>query len=129
MEQYRVLIAIIERIFSISIVLYLVNSDMDAISRVTWLILIMIAPLLGSLFLIYTKLDWGYRDLKQRINHLVDLSSPYLRDDDAILQALKGHTSTTYHLVQYLERSRGNFPIYRKTQATYFPIGEAFLKA
>ncbi|QTC12293.1 Cardiolipin synthase [Streptococcus equi subsp. zooepidemicus] len=128
MEQYRVLIAIIERIFSISIVLYLVNSDMDAISRVTWLILIMIAPLLGSLFLIYTKLDWGYRDLKQRINHLVDLSSPYLRDDDAILQALKGHTSTTYHLVQYLERSRGNFPIYRKTQATYFPIGEAFFE-
>lgn len=50
MEQYRVWITILEGIFAIAIVLYLVNSEMDAISRMTWLILIMIAPLLGSLF-------------------------------------------------------------------------------
>ncbi|HEP1492444.1 phospholipase D Active site motif family protein [Streptococcus pyogenes] len=126
MEQYRVWITILESVFAITIVLYLVNSDMDAISRMTWLILIMIAPLLGSLFLIYTKLDWGYRGLKQRINHLVDLSAPYLSDDDAILEVLKDSTSTTYHLVQYLERSRGNFPIYNNTRVTYFPTGETF---
>lgn len=98
MEQYRVWITILEGIFAIAIVLYLVNSEMDAISRMTWLILIMIAPLLGSLFLIYTKLDWGYRGLKQRISYLVDLSAPYLRDDEAILEVLKDNTSTTYHL-------------------------------
>ena len=57
MEQYRVWMTILESVFAIVIVLYLVNSEMDAISRMTWLILIMIAPLLGSLFLIYTKLD------------------------------------------------------------------------
>ncbi|MGT2934760.1 cardiolipin synthase [Streptococcus castoreus] len=128
MEQYRVWVTILESIFAIAIVLYLVNSEMDAISRMTWLILIMIAPLLGSLFLIYTKLDWGYRGLKQRINHLVDLSAPYLRDDDAILAILKGNTSTTYHLVQYLERSHGHFPIYNNTHVTYFPTGEAFFE-
>lgn len=128
MEQYRVWITILEGIFAIAIVLYLVNSKMDAISRMTWLILIMIAPLLGSLFLIYTKLDWGYRGLKQRISYLVDLSAPYLRDDEAILEVLKDNTSTTYHLVQYLERSRGNFPIYNNTRTTYFPTGETFFK-
>ncbi|MGT2769066.1 cardiolipin synthase [Streptococcus ictaluri] len=127
-EQYRVWVTIIESIFAISMVLYLVNSDMDAISRVTWLILIMIAPLLGSLLLIYTKLDWGYRGLKQRINHLVDLSAPYLRDDEAILEVLKDNTSTTYHLVQYLERSKGNFPIYNNTRTTFFPDGESFFE-
>lgn len=128
MEQYRVWITILEGIFAIAIVLYLVNSEMDAISRMTWLILIMIAPLLGSLFLIYTKLDWGYRGLKQRISYLVDLSAPYLRDDEAILEVLKDNTSTTYHLMQYLERSRGNFPIYNNTRTTYFPTGETFFK-
>lgn len=67
MEQYRYWLTIVEAIFSMFIVLYLVNSEMDAISRVTWLILIMIAPLLGSLFLVYTKLDWGYRGLKNEL--------------------------------------------------------------
>ncbi|MGT2743865.1 cardiolipin synthase [Streptococcus phocae subsp. phocae] len=126
--QYGFGVTAIEAIFVVAIVLYLVNSDMDAISRVTWLILIMIAPLLGSLFLIYTKLDWGYRGLKQRINHLIDQSRPYLRDDKVIMDTLKSNTSTTYHLVQYLERSRGNFPIYQNTKTTYFPTGESFFQ-
>ena len=58
-DQYRIWMEIIERALAITAVLYLVNSEMDALSRVTWLILVMIAPLLGSLFLIYTKRDWG----------------------------------------------------------------------
>lgn len=128
MEQYRYWLTIVEAIFSIFIVLYLVNSEMDAISRVTWLILIMIAPLLGSLFLVYTKLDWGYRGLKKRINHLVDESSKFMKNDQEILEVLKGKTSTTYHLVQYLQKTSGNFPVYDGTRTTYFPGGEDFFE-
>ena len=127
-DQYRIWMEIIERALAITAVLYLVNSEMDALSRVTWLILVMIAPLLGSLFLIYTKRDWGYRGLKQRMNELVDSSAKYLPDNQEILKVLKGNTSTTYHLVQYFDRSRGNFPAYQNTEVTYFPIGEAFFE-
>lgn len=127
-EQYRFWLTIVETIFAIAIVLYLVNSDMDAISRVTWLILIMIAPLFGSLLLVYTKLDWGYRGLKNRINHLVELSRPYIKDDEAVVDILKDNTSTTYHLVQYLQRSRASFPVYNNSQTIYFSGGEAFFE-
>lgn len=65
-EQYRIWVEGFEFVLTILTVLYLVNSEMDATSRITWLILVMIAPFLGSLFLIYTKLDWGYRGLKDR---------------------------------------------------------------
>ena len=126
LEQYRFWLELLERALAIVVVLYLVNSEMDALSRVTWLILVMIFPLLGSLFLFYTKFDWGYRELKQRINHLINNSSPYLQDDETILADLKDITSTTYHLVQYFNRSSGNFPVYQKTEVTYFPIGEDF---
>ncbi|VEF92977.1 putative cardiolipin synthetase [Streptococcus pseudoporcinus] len=128
MEQYRFLLTIVEIIFAICIVLYLVNSEMDAISRVTWLILIMVAPLFGSLLLIYTKFDWGYRDLKKRIHHLVELSEPYLKDDEAVVEILKDNTSTTYHLVQYLQRSRASFPVYNNSQTRYFSGGETFFE-
>ncbi len=128
LNQYRIWMEIIERALAITAVLYLVNSEMDALSRVTWLILVMIAPLLGSLFLIYTKLDWGYRGLMQQMNELVDSSAKYLPDNQEILKVLKGNTSTTYHLVQYFDRSRGNFPAYQNTEVTYFPVGEAFFE-
>lgn len=128
LDQYRIWVAIVERALAIAAVLYLVNSEMDALSRVTWLILVMIAPLLGSLFLIYTKLDWGYRGLKQRMNFLMDSSSRYLQDNLETLRVLKGNTSTTYHLVQYFDRSRGDFPAYQNTEVTYFPTGEEFFE-
>lgn len=128
LDQSRIWAEIIERILTITAVLYLVNSEMDALSRVTWLILIMIAPLLGSLFLIYTKLDWGYRGLKQRMGQRVDESVQYLPHHPEIVRTLKEDTSTTYHLVQYFSRSRGNFPVYQNTDVTYFPTGEDFFK-
>lgn len=59
LDQYQLWWEGIERLLAVAVVLYLVNSEMDALSRVTWLILVMVVPLLGSLF-IYTKLDWGY---------------------------------------------------------------------
>ena len=127
-DHYRIWVVIIERALAIATVLYLVNSEMDALSRVTWLILVMIAPLLGSLFLIYTKLDWGYRGLKLRMNHLVDASSQYLQDNLETLRVLKSNTSTTYHLVQYFDRSHGDFPAYQNTEVTYFPTGEEFFE-
>lgn len=128
-DKYQLWFEGIERILAIAVVLYLVNSEMDALSRVTWLILVMIVPLFGSILLIYTKLDWGYRGLKQRVNDLVDESESYLKDDEEILKVLKSNTSNTYHLVQYFQRSHGNFPVYDNTKVTYFPTGEAFFEA
>lgn len=128
LDQYRVWLAVVERVLAIGTVLYLVNSEMDALSRVTWLILVMVTPLLGSLFFIYTKLDWGYRGLKYRLENLINESQPYLQDDPETLKLLKSSTSTTYHLVQYFEKSHGNFPVYQDTQATYFSTGEDFFK-
>lgn len=126
LDQYRLILQALERILTIAVVLYLVNGEMDAISRVTWLILVMIFPLLGSLFLIYTKLDWGYQGLKLRLNTLIDQSAVYLPDNKDILEVLKGNTSSTYHLVQYFDRSRGDFPAYQDTKVIYFPSGETF---
>ncbi|HEO4037291.1 TPA: cardiolipin synthase [Streptococcus agalactiae] len=128
LEQYRVWLATVEHILTIGAVLYLVNSEMDALSRVTWLILVMIAPLLGAMFLMYTKFDWGYRGLKQRLETLIDESQIYLEDDPETLNQLKSSTSTTSHLVQYFEKAHGNFPVYRNTDVTFLPTGEAFFE-
>ncbi|MGT2925628.1 cardiolipin synthase [Streptococcus cuniculipharyngis] len=124
-QQYQSYFRAVEIILEIFAVLYLVNSEMDALSRITWLLLIMITPLLGVLFLIYTKLDWGYRGLKARLSDLTTLSQPYLPENTIVVNELKKEHSTTYNLVKYFRRTRDGFPVYTGTKVTYFPSGEA----
>lgn len=129
LDQYRFWLEGFERLFAILTVIYLVNSEMDALSRLSWLILVMVAPLLGSLFLVYTKVDWGYRELKQRMAKLVHSSKAYLVEKPEVLKALKTSTSTTYHLVEYFHNMEGNFPAYANTDISYYPDGQEFFKA
>lgn len=128
LDQYRTWFFVIERLLSLVAIFYLINGEMDALSRVTWLILIMIAPLLGSALLLYTRLDLGYRGLQRRIDVVTEESAQFLQTQPEILAALKSNASTTYHLVRYFEKCRGDFPAYQNTQVTYFPLGENFFE-
>lgn len=128
LDQYRTWFFIVERALSLVAIFYLINGEMDALSRVTWLILIMIAPLLGSALLLYTRLDLGYRGLQRRVDVVTEESAQFLQTKPEILAALKSNASTTYHLVRYFEKCRGDFPAYQNTQVTYFPLGENFFE-
>ena len=59
-------------VFTFSILLYLVNSTMDPSAKITWLVFIMIVPVFGTLFLLYTRMDVGHRALRDRLRLLVD---------------------------------------------------------
>ena len=108
-------------------VLYLVNSQMDTLSIITWLLVILPFPILGTLFLIYTKQDWGYRELKSLIKKSTQAIKPYFQYDQRILYKLKESHARTYNLAQYLHRS-GGFPVYKNTKVTYFPNGQSKFK-
>lgn len=124
LDQYRVQLTFLETILRVSSILYLVNSRMDRLSIITWLIVILIFPIFGPTFLLYTKRDWGYRGLKALVQRSIEESKPYYTLDKSVLVDLKNQNSTTYNLAKYLYRS-GSFPTYRNTQVTYFPSGES----
>lgn len=127
-SQYQVHFQLLEWGIIVSSVIYLVNSRMDSTSKITWLILIMLAPLLGSVFLIYTKTDLGYRALSKRLLAISAQTSNYLVQDERVLQDLKEQHSTAYHLASYLRRSDNKFPVYEGTAVTYLPTGEDFFE-
>lgn len=124
LEQYRIQLSILSVILASSSVLYLINSQMDTLSIITWLLFILSFPLFGPLFLLYTKKDWGYRELRALVKRSIDESQPYYTLDHTVLEELKERHSTTYNLAKYLHRS-GGFPTYWDTNVTYFPSGEA----
>lgn len=99
-------------------VLYIVNMKMDSLSKITWMVLIIILPLFGTLFFWYTKTEIGHRVLKSRVTKLVNDSRGVLQ-----VEKIENLNDELRSLSNYLNRS-GNFPIYKNSFVKYFSLGE-----
>ena len=51
-------------IFTVFMVLYLLNSSMDPTAKITWLVVVMLLPVFGALLFLYTQENVGHRALK-----------------------------------------------------------------
>ncbi|MGM9641316.1 MAG: cardiolipin synthase [Faecousia sp.] len=110
-------------LFTVVMVLYLLNSRMDASAKITWLIVIMLLPVFGALLLWYTRSDIGHRTLKKRLNQLITETEDSIPQSDAVMDRLSGEAPSAAALAHYLHRT-GCYPAYDRTQVTYFPLGE-----
>ena len=109
--------------FIVCMILYLLNSSFDPTSKITWLILIMLAPFFGAFMLLYTRTDFGHRAIKKRLEILYDETNQSLKQDPEVMQELSIANPETVSLSRYIRRS-GCFPVYNNTKVKYFPLGE-----
>lgn len=68
-------------LFSAVMVIYLLNTRMDNSAKITWLIVIMLLPVLGGLLFLYTESDLGHRMLKRRLSDLSEKTRTELEQD------------------------------------------------
>ena len=114
---------IVQTIFAVGMVIYLFNCSMDYSAKLTWLFLIMLAPVPGTLFLAWTKNDIGHRTEQLRINNIIKETKTYIPQDEKVISDPDIIASGTDDLSKYLNKS-GCFPIYANTSVKYFPLGE-----
>ena len=110
-------------VFTISILLYLVNSTMDPSAKITWLIIIMVLPVFGCLFYLWTQSEWGHRTLKALVNRSDRLSKDLICQDPEVFRELEREDPGAAGLARYIAGT-GQFPVYNQTDVTYFPLGE-----
>ncbi len=110
-------------LFTVVMVLYLINSRIDPSAKITWLVVIMLLPVFGALLLWYTQSDIGHRALKFRLNQLVSQTKESIVQSGEVMEAFRKEDAGAANLVQYMQRS-GCFPVFNNTSVTYFPIGE-----
>lgn len=122
-HDYFAWFTVVQTGFSVGMVLYLFNCDMDYSAKLTWLNLIMLFPVPTTIFLWYSKKDIGHRAVKRRIALLIEQTGGILQQDTETLQSPVLQNSGTDDLCRYLNHS-GHFPIYQNTQVIYFPLGE-----
>ena len=122
-QQYIPHLIIIQGIFVVVMVLYLINSDFDPSAKITWLVFIMIVPVFGTLFLLYTRMDVGHRALRDRLRLFVDQTKDALPQDEQVMKELEQTSPESAALDRYLNLT-GCFPVYDQTRVSYFPLGE-----
>ena len=110
-------------LFTASMVLYLLNSRMDATAKLTWLIVILLLPVFGALLFCYTRSDLGHRALKKRMNVLIDGTRHSIPQAPQVMEKLEQQAPDAAALTRYLGRT-GCYPAYQNTNVTYFPLGE-----
>lgn len=114
-------------LFELLMIIYLFNCDYDSDVKLTWLIVIMIFPLFGSLFLLYTRFDVGHRAIKNQIEKLIKETRDSLSQDEQVVDNLKKENPESANLVHYVGRT-GCYPVYDNTEVTYLSLGERKLE-
>ena len=122
-EQYMPHLIILQGIFVVVTVLSLINSHLDPSAKITWLIFIMIVPIFGTLFLLYTRTDLGHRALRDRTRLLDESTRHTLSQNERAMEGLEKISPESAALDRYLNRT-GCFPVYDRTAVKYFPLGE-----
>ncbi len=108
-------------LFTIGMVLFLVNSRIDPTAKITWLVLITLMPVFGSLLYLFTRADVGHRAMHKRLNRIYEAYRPpeaASSQEEALAQTDRG----AYAMTTYV-RSVTGIPLSCDTDVIYFPDG------
>ena len=108
-------------------VMYLLNSDHNPTTKITWLVLIIALPIFGIALYVYTESDIGHRALRDRLIKIISRTEAIIPQDREVVERLYKKSYGSASLANYLHRSSG-FPAYDDTEVTYFPSGEEKFK-
>lgn len=115
-------------IFTAVMVLLIINGNMDPTAKITWLIIIMLLPVFGSLLYFYIQSDLGHRVFKRRFDALTTELKETIPQDEELKKRILSVSPESSAIAQYIKKS-GCYPIYENTEVTYFPSGKEKFKA
>ncbi|MGI6608156.1 MAG: cardiolipin synthase [Erysipelotrichaceae bacterium] len=122
--DYIIPIISIVLIFDFMVLLYMLNVNEDYESyKITWSIIILILPLLGSLAYLFVKFDFFNNRYKKHFIIRNREFSKFIEIDEKLVNRIKNEDIELYHLHNYLEKS-GNRGVYTDCEVKYFPSGE-----
>ncbi len=110
-------------VLNVVVLIWIINSEWNPEFKLTWILFIIALPVFGTLFYLFVKLQLGTRFMGNRLAALKIEASPYMRQKEEVLDALKKSKSANANLSHYLSCQLG-FPTCRNTEVKYFPLGE-----
>lgn len=113
-------------VLDVILVIYITNKNDNPSYKLSWIVAISVFPLLGGIAYIFIKQSQKFP--KTIVNRNLELGDNYLVQNNDVLSQLKECAYSDAKLAEYII-NYGRFPLYRKTNVTYFPIGEQQFEA
>ena len=110
-------------ILAVIILMYVLNARQNSSYKMMWIILILVVPVIGVSFYIYTRLQPGTRFIAGRVGELLEEEQPFLKTGEATEKALQCEPKIDTGLFRYLYEY-GKYPTYCDASVKYFPLGE-----
>ena len=118
----------VQWIFTFVMIGFLFNSDMDSSPKLTWMLLIAVIPVVGAALLLFTQLNIGHRVETEDVKRQIKETRNSIRQSESVFERARLDGSGIDDLSTYLNKT-GCFPVYDKTQVTYYSLGEHMFDA
>lgn len=114
-------------ILEVTVVLFIINSDMNPTYKLAWIIPVVAFPVFGTLFYMFLRIQPGVSILRYQNRRIMDITSKINSQDEAITTRIKYEDKDLYNTSRYIYNTTG-FPIYESGNTKYYPLGEDLFK-
>ncbi len=114
-------------VLSIVTIIYIFNNSSKPDFKITWMLLIMIAPILGTVFYLFVKLQPGVTMIEKGLSDANKATKPYMLQDKDVLEDFRAVKPSNANLATYLN-NQISFPTHRNTAVKIFAGGEEKLE-
>ncbi len=115
-------------ILSIILVLVIYGSHKTASVRMTWIMLIMLVPIVGTVLFLIIGLNWHTLQMRKRYSELDKILLPLLPPNEEVSRHVREKSGRLSGISAYLKKNAG-FPVYENTKVTYYDDGLKGLNA
>lgn len=110
-------------VFSLIVSIYIIDKNENPSYKLAWVVLIMGLPIFGGLIYALFGGQKVPKELQKRDHESQENMQGIIWQDDSLMQSLEQEDPLAHKQARYLWEN-ADFPLYRKTQTTFFPLGE-----
>lgn len=123
-KDYSQYYFLVNAVLSATVFVNVLNaSQLDPTSKITWIFVIALLPVFGSVLYWYVKNDIGFNALKYQFAKITSKTKSAIPQQADVIDKLTEESKDVALLAGYIGKT-GCFPIYENTSVEYFPLGE-----
>lgn len=128
LTEYITYLLAFNLLLSFILAVYIVNQPTNPAYKMAWLTLMCLLPFFGALFYLFMKFNPRSKMMKNRMEARIEETSSYFRRNEETFASFSKSRPDAIGIVNYLQNF-GPYPIYKNTQATYYPEGDIVFEA
>lgn len=110
-------------LLSIFTAIYIINSKSNPNFKLSWLVPVLLVPILGTLFYIFVQMEFGTRKMKKTLKKIHNDTQYLLKQNKDTISEIKEIDTNILRISNYMNTTSG-YPIYKNSNSKYYEIGE-----